>query len=113
MKLYAKQSKSLKGWGYWGDYGEIDLGFSSGYVDRPEDFQPDMLHYHQKGTVFILVMSGSGTIEVNGQILALKTDELLRIDPGEKYRHLDVTETPFSWITVCTCKEIDDKVAVK
>ena len=113
MRIYKKKGKSIPGWGYWGDYGEIEIGLSSGYVKSPKDFQPDPLHYHQKGTIYILVLEGKGFVEVEGKQVTIAKDEVLRINPREKYRHTGVTETPFSWTTICTYKDPKDKVLVK
>lgn len=112
MKLYEKEKKSTPGWGYWGNYGEIEIGLSSGRVESPDQFEGDPLHYHQKGIIFILVLEGRGLVEVEGQEITVVRNQVLKIEPGEKYRHTGVSETPFSWITICTSKDPDDKVVI-
>lgn len=112
-RIYRLQEKSTPGWGYWGNYGEIDIGLSRGSVVSKSEFQGDKLHYHQKGVVFILVLEGSGLVEVEGEELTISENEVLRISPGEKYRHTGAAETPFSWITICTSKDPKDKVIVE
>ena len=111
-RIYPKKEKTTPGWGYWGGYGEIEVGISSSRIEDPEQFQADKLHYHRKGLIFIVVLEGSGTVEVNGEYIVVKKDEVLRVSPGEKYRHTKVLETPFSWITFCTSKDPEDKVVV-
>lgn len=108
-RIYQKKEKNIPGWGYWGDADEIEVGISSGSITS-ENFITDALHYHKEGIVFILATEGEGKIEVNGTVYVLKKDEVLRITPGEKYRHLEATITPFSWITLCTVKDLGDKV---
>lgn len=112
-RVYTKNEKSIPGWGYWGEFDEIEIGLSSGREESTENLQTDPLHYHQKGTVFILVLEGSGVVEVEGQSITISKNEVLRVAPGEKYRHTGVVEAPFSWITICTSKDPDDKVVVK
>jgi mannose-6-phosphate isomerase-like protein (cupin superfamily) len=113
-RVYRLQEKeNIPGWGYWGNYGEIDIGLSRGLVATEADFQGDELHYHQKGVVFILVLEGSGQVEVEGEKLTVSKNEVLRISPGEKYRHTGATKTPFSWITICTSKDPKDKVVAE
>lgn len=111
-RIYNKKQKAIRGWGYWGDYGEIEVGISSGRVGADSDFQKDQLHYHKRGIVYILVTEGEGEVEVEGKEITISKDQVLRISPGEKYRHVGVKKIPFSWITFCTSKDLDDKVIV-
>ena len=113
MQIYSKTEKSISGWGYWGNYGEIEVGLSSGYVGLTDNFQKDKLHYHQKGHIYILTLDGSGIVEVDGKKVKIKKDTVLSISPGEKYRHASVIEKPFSWITFCTSKDPKDKVVIE
>jgi mannose-6-phosphate isomerase-like protein (cupin superfamily) len=115
MKVFEKQYKAGTNsqWGYWGNYGEIELGISSGLVQSLENFLPDKLHYHKRGIIFLVGLTGEGILEIDGQEVPLKKDLVVRIDPGEKYYHKTVTMFPFQWITICTVKDIDDKVLVK
>lgn len=87
QRIYKKNQKSIPGWGHWGNFGEIEIGLSSGREESTENPQTDKLHYHQEGTIFILVLEGSGIVEVEGQNITVVKDEVLRISPGEKYRH--------------------------
>jgi len=111
-RIYKLQEKAIPGWGYWGDYGEVEIGLSCGRIESKEEFQQDKLHYHKKGVVFILVLEGSGLVEVDGKDFTVRKNEVLRISPGERYRHTGVLSTPFSWITICTSKDSKDKVIV-
>jgi hypothetical protein len=47
MKIFKKQEKSTPGWGYWGNYGEIDLGFSFGVIENSDSYSGESLHYHK------------------------------------------------------------------
>ena len=111
-RIYKKSDKQIPGWGYWGNFGEIELGFSSGHEASVGSSHQDKLHFHQNGIVFILILDGAGIIEVEGESLGVAKDDLLRIAPGEKYRHSRATEAPFSWISICTSKDPDDKIIV-
>ncbi len=113
MEIYRKKKKSIPGWHYWGDYGEIDIGLSSGFVSKGDKFAEDKLHYHRKGTVYLFTLKGRGLLEVEGKKIEMGKNSLIRIDPGEKYRHLDALEKPLYWITICTSKDPKDKVIVR
>lgn len=101
------------GWGYWGDYGQINVGISSGYVDTDNENITDKRHYHKQGFIYIVVIQGSGQIEVNGQPITISQNQVLAIEPGEVYRYLAVIDKPFQWITFCTSKDAEDKVVVE
>ena len=113
QRIYKKNQKLIPGWGYWGNFGEIEIGLSACKEESTKNLQTDKLHYHQKGTIFILALEGSGIIEVESQSITISKDEVLRVAPGEKYRHVGVTEAPFSWITICTSKDPNDKVVIE
>jgi mannose-6-phosphate isomerase-like protein (cupin superfamily) len=113
MRVYKKEKKSIPGFGYWGDFGEIDTGWSCGQVVDNSRFPGEKLHYHKKGTTYFLGIDGTGVIEVEGKEIELSKDALLRIDPGEKYRTLRAKKTPFKWIVVCTSKDRSEKVVVE
>lgn len=112
MKIFDKKDKSTKGFGYWGDYGEIDLGFSSGLIEDSASFLGEPLHFHKKATTFFLVLSGSGVVEVEGKEVEVKEKQLLQIDPGEKYKVLGAKQTPFSWVVISTNKDPKDRMVI-
>lgn len=113
MKIYPKQSKATPGWGYWGNYGEIDMGFSSGLIECNEDYPGEPVHYHKQAITYILVLEGAGLIEINAEVVKAERDSLLQIDAGESYCILGAAETPFRWIAISTNKEPGDRVVVK
>ena len=113
MKIYTKTTKNALGWGYWGDFGEIDTGWSDGIIKSNKEFSGEKLHYHKVGTTYFLGLEGTGLVQVGGKEIELPKDALLRIDPGEKYKVLGAKETPFKWIVVCTAKERSEKVEVE
>ena len=112
-RIYKKNAKSTPGWGYWGNFGEIEIGLSSGRAESVKNPQLENLHYHKVGTIFILVLEGIGIFEVDGEKLSVSKDEVLRIASGEKYRYVGVRKVPFSWIVICTSKDKDDKIVVE
>lgn len=112
MKIHSKQNKATPGWGYWGSYGDIGMGFSSGLISKDEDYAGEQVHYHKEATTYILVLEGSGLVEVNGQKVTVVQDELLEIAPEEHYRMLGGEDLPFRWITISSNKNPDDKVAI-
>lgn len=112
MKIYPKNTKSTSGFGYWGDFGEIDVGLSSGLITDNNTFSGEKLHYHQLGVIYFVVIDGSGVVEVEGQSIEIKKDTVLRIDPGEKYRVTKAINYPFNWLVFCTSKDRQDKVIV-
>lgn len=113
MKIHKKQNKSTPGWGYWGNYGEIAMGFSSGLIERNEDYPGEPLHYHKQAITYMLVLKGSGYVEVEGEKVLVQKDELLEIAPGEKYKMIGGEDLPFQWVTISTNKEPGDKVVVE
>ena len=113
MKVFRQKVKKINRWSYWGDFGEIGIGVSMGRIETNNPWRPDLLHYHKSGIIYILCLEGKGIIEVNGKKVTLHKDELLQIDPQEKYRHLTAIQVPFWWITICTSKNPRDKVVVK
>jgi mannose-6-phosphate isomerase-like protein (cupin superfamily) len=113
MKIFKKQEKSTPGWGYWGNYGEIDLGFSFGVIENSDSYSGESLHYHKNATTYILVLEGSGIVRVAGRDCEINTGELLQIDPMEQYKMLQGVELPFRWVTVSTNKEPGDRVVVE
>ncbi len=110
MQLFNYQEKSTPGWGYWGDYSEIEVGISSGSIEDATAELSDPLHAHKKGVVYFVVTEGTGQIEVNGRPITISKDQVLQIDPGESYRYLSAQTLPFRWITFCTVKDANDKV---
>lgn len=112
MKIYQKTNKALPGFAYWGDFGEIDTGWSSGEITDNRKYVGEKLHYHKIGTTYFLGFEGTGLVQVEGKQIELPKDTLLRIDPGEKYKVIGAKETPFRWIVVCTAKERSEKVVI-
>jgi mannose-6-phosphate isomerase-like protein (cupin superfamily) len=112
MKIYSKTDKNIPGFGYWGDFGEIDMGWSSGVINDETSFNGEKLHYHKVGTTYFLGLEGTGLIEVEGKQIELEQETLLRIDPNEKYQVIGAKVTPFKYIVVCTAKERSEKVVV-
>lgn len=114
MKIHQKQSKQQtnSSWGYWGDYGEIGIGLSSGKIDYPSD-SFEKLHYHKDGTVYFLTTHGEGLMEINGEKIPMQKDVVIQVDPEEKYRIIQAVKYPFTWITICTTKDPADKVIVE
>lgn len=112
MKVYQKSGKSVRGWGYWGDNGEIEAGVSSGYFAKKADFRKDEPHFHKRGTVYILTLEGAGRLNIAGTEILHTKDSLVRIDAGETYFHCEIDEAPLSWITFCTVKDPLDKLVV-
>ena len=112
MEIYRKKEKSTPGFGYWGDFGEIDMGFSYGYVEKREGFSGEKRHYHKKGTVYFLTLEGRGSLEVDGEDVVMEKDILIRVDPGEIYKVKSVLETPFHWLAICTSKDPQEKVVL-
>lgn len=113
MKIYRKTEKNTSGFGYWGNFGEIDLGWSSGLIEDNDKFPGEKLHYHTVGTTYFLGITGAGLIQVEGNEIELSEDVLLRIDPREKYGVVGAKTVPFKWIVVCTSKEKGEKVEVE
>lgn len=113
QRVYKKHEKSIPGWGYWGNFGEIEIGLSFGREESIKNPQTDRLHYHKEGIIFILVLEGTGVVEIEGENIMVNNDEVLRISPGERYRHTGVKKAPFSWITICTSKNPEDKVFIE
>ncbi len=112
MKIHERKQKSNPLLGYWGNYGEIDIGISSGKIDKHTDFS-EILHYHKKGLVYFLILDGEGILEINGEIVPMKKDTVIQIDPEEKYKVREVLSYPLSWITICTIKDPSDKIVLE
>ncbi len=114
MKIYFKKEKPTPKFGYyWGDFGEIDMGWSYGEISNNSEFPGEKLHYHKNGTVYFLGLEGIGFVEVEEKKVDLEKDMLLRIDPKEKYKVLGAKETPFKYLVVCTSKDSTEKVVVE
>jgi mannose-6-phosphate isomerase-like protein (cupin superfamily) len=113
MKIYKKQIKSDGRGGFWGDFGEIDMGWSYGEISSKNPFPGEKLHYHKVGTIYFLALEGIGLLEVEGERVELEKDSLLRIDPGEKYKVIGAKDTPFKFIAVCTSKDPKEKIVVE
>ena|SRR3989344_5395202 len=114
MKIYSKKEKTTTpGFGYWGDFGEIEMGWSYGEITDNQNFVGEKLHYHTLGTIYFLGLGGSGVIEIEGKEIILGKDLLLRIDPKEKYRVLKAKKIPFKYLAVCTSKDPKEKVVIE
>ena len=114
MKIYSKKEKTTTpGFGYWGDFGEIEMGWSYGEITDNQNFVGEKLHYHTLGTIYFLGLEGTGLLEVDGNQVELDKGSLLRIDPNEKYKVLRAKETPFKYIAVCTSKDPKEKVVAE
>lgn len=113
MEIYEKRVKGDGRGGYWGDFGDIDMGWSYSEISEDNPFPGEKLHYHKVGTIYFLALEGSGVIEVEGEQVELLRDNLIRIDPGEKYKVMGAKEMPFRFIAVCTSKDPDEKVVVE
>lgn len=112
MKIHPKHNKATAGWGYWGNYGEIGMGFSCGLIESNDDYTSEPVHYHKEAATYILALEGSGFVEINNQKVTVLQDELLEIAPGEHYRMLCADQVPFRWITISSNKNPDDKVVI-
>jgi len=113
MKIFPKKPKSTPYFGYWGEYGEVVLGISMGCIIDNDIFPGEKLHYHLKGTMYFIVLDGSGFLEVDGKEVLLQKDTMCEVSPGEQYRILRANEVPFSWLVVCTSNSVDDKVIME
>jgi len=113
QRIYKKQDKSTPGFGYWGDYGDIDIGLSSGFIPSLTHEYEEQPHAHTKGVTFFLILEGRGIIEVVGEDITVSKDDVVRIAPGELYRYKKILEAPFRWITMCTVKDLEEKVVVE
>lgn len=115
MKVFPRKDKVKKGPGnfYFGDYGEIPTGISQTTINGENlDISKDTLHYHKEGTEFYLTINGKAILEIEGKDFELNKDQLVMVEPGEKHYVKKVTKIPFSVITICTTKKIDDKVVI-
>jgi mannose-6-phosphate isomerase-like protein (cupin superfamily) len=110
MKIFQKTNKSIPGFGYWGNFGEIDVGISSGSISDNQSYRPEPLHHHQQGTTYFICLDGVGLIEVNGREIKLEKDQVLCINPQEKYRVVGAVNFPFEWLVFCTIKDPQDKI---
>ena len=54
MKIFQQQKKAMPGWGYWGNYGEIDMGFSSGLIEHPEDYSGEQNQNKSHWVIWLL-----------------------------------------------------------
>lgn len=109
MKIYPKTPKANPGHFYFGNYGEIDLGFSYVHEEKIGPFQ-DPLHSHQKGTEYYWTIQGEGLLEVDGNLGSLTPNQLVAVEPGEKHRIHSVIQAPFQVLVICTVKEKGDKI---
>ena len=115
MKVFPRKDKTERGYGnyYFGDYGKIPIGISQTRIDEENlDKSKDTLHYHKQGIEFYLTTEGVAILEVGGNEVELSRNQLVMVEPGEKHYVKKVTKIPFSVITICTTKKIDDKVVI-
>lgn len=115
MKVFSRKDKTQRGPGnfYFGDYGEIPIGISQTRIDEKNiDKSKDTLHYHKQGIEFYLTIEGKAVLEVEGNQVELNENQLVMVEPGEKHYVKQVTQTPFSVISICTTKDPDDKIVV-
>ncbi|NQU99683.1 MAG: cupin domain-containing protein [Parcubacteria group bacterium] len=116
MKIYKKQSKSLRESGnyYFGDYSEIPIGVSFSTIGESNKNKiKDKLHYHKKSNEFYIILEGEGTLEIENKEIALDRNSMIMVEPNEKHKITKVTKTPFRFIAITTEKDKDDKVIVE
>lgn len=89
------------------------MGFSSGLIAHNEEYAGEPLHFHKEATTYMLVLEGSGYVQVEGERVLVSRDQLLEIAPGEQYKMLGGEDLPFRWICISSNKEPGDKVVVE
>lgn len=112
MEIFNKQSKSETGMGgYWGDYdSNIGMSFSEGYVAEGEEMPIEPIHYWKTSTQYFIGIEGEGSVIVDGDEIILKRDQIIKLEPGQKYKMGRAISTPFRWLVIGTVKKKEDKV---
>jgi len=111
MLMLPWKQKKTPGFGYWGEYGEIDLGISSGLVETAGDMH-DPKHYHKEGVTYFLVVRGEGVVEVEDKEFVLQQNSCVVVEPKEVYRMVRAKVVPFEFFVICTRNTKEDRVEV-
>lgn len=112
MKIFEAKPKAHPDWYYWGDYGVTPVSISSGEINDMAHYEPDPVHYHKKGKIYVIAIDGELTMEIDGKVQYVSAHQVLEIDPGEQYRCLGAHILPARWITICSVNDKNDKVIV-
>ena len=110
IKWHKKFDHHTSGVAYFGERGEVPLRINLSINDSEVDLQ-EPLHYHKESAQLFLVVEGSVTIEVEGERFNVTPDKLLEIEPGAKYRVIQVSKNS-KWLVIGTVNKEGDRVEV-
>lgn len=66
-------------------------------------------HYHDHATQFFYILSGTGTIKINGDIFQLNTGEGLLIEPGTPHQFRNDSEQDVRFLVISAPKSHGDR----
>lgn len=115
MKIFPQKQKNnnCKDAYYFGEYGEIGVGFSLTRVLSPEDNFLDKRHIHQTADEYYLLIEGQAMFEVNDKEIIVNENTLLLVEKGEAHKLKTVTKYPCVIISVTTEKEVGEKIVLE
>jgi mannose-6-phosphate isomerase-like protein (cupin superfamily) len=70
----------------------------------------EVRHFHRQAYQFFFILSGTATLEINGQYLQLHPDEGAEIPPHVAHQMLNTSDAPLEFLVISQPNSRDDQV---
>lgn len=97
----------------YGNIGDLALRINSAYVETPKEVTWDPLHHHKTSTVFIVVLEGVITLQIDGHNVDITPEAIVQIDPLTPYKVTAIKEAPARYVFIGTKNIEGDRVVVE
>jgi len=113
MQIFPRHPKEHKpGAFYYGEFTDQPLApFSISVASFSKDYGPEKPHYHTKNQKVYLTLEGEGILNVNGQPVIMKPEEMIHLEPNDIHFVEKVTRAPIKYIVILSSKT-NDKVVI-
>ncbi len=111
MNIFPRKPKTTPGAYYFGEFNESPLApFSISLATMDESFAGEKRHYHTENQKAFLTLEGEGVLNVNGEEVILRPEEMIHIEPNEVHFVSRVTKAPLKCVVIASSKLNDKRV---
>jgi quercetin dioxygenase-like cupin family protein len=98
----------------WGDgcdgWNFVDEPALSVKQERMPAGTAEALHYHEKAQQFFYILKGAATFEIDGNTIIVNKEEGIQIQPGQKHRIINHTDSAIEFILSSQPSTVGDRI---
>jgi mannose-6-phosphate isomerase-like protein (cupin superfamily) len=72
----------------------------------------ESLHYHQYARQFFFILSGEAQFEIDSELIVVKEQQGIQVEPGQKHRIINHTSEPIEFILSSQPSTVNDRISV-